>query len=206
MGKSVSRAISKARSIDLDLGCGNNKQKGCVGMDMHDQPGVDIVHDIQNFPWPIEDGACRRIIMSHIFEHIEPKHRFEVMDECWRVIRPDGQLLISCPYGGSLLEYAHPAHYMCPNKVTFQFFDPDYPLWHACSYKKPLPWKIDGLAYVIGGTIEVALSPRKSSTGEPEGIPAAPAKKGSVHIIERPKEKQVTWPAKKTRKPSRRRT
>ena len=31
--------------IQLDIGCGSNKQKGFVGMDKRDIAGVDIVHD-----------------------------------------------------------------------------------------------------------------------------------------------------------------
>ena len=161
---------SKA-AIRLDLGCGQFKQKGFVGLDQYKQTGVDIVHDIQQFPWPVPDNSCFQVLMSHIWEHIEPKYRFEVMDEVWRIIRHDGQLLLSCPYSGSFLEAAHPAHYMCPNEATFQFFDPDFQLWHSCSYKKPLPWKIVRSVFTLNGCIEIILEPRKDKKGKPV-IPA----------------------------------
>lgn len=146
----------------LDVGCGINKQPGYIGMDMINHPCVDIVHDVQEFPWPIDSNSCFQVLMSHLWEHIEPKYRFQVMDEIWRIMRPDGQLLIAAPYAGSWGDAAHPAHYGCPNEATFTFFDPDYPLYKACSYKKPKPWKIIRNEYHMGGNIELILEPRKN--------------------------------------------
>ena len=160
------KLFKKASGVKLDVGCGLFKQKGCIGMDMVKHPCVDIVHDIQEFPWPVPDNICSQVIMSHIWEHIEPKYRFQVMDELWRIIRYDGQLFLAAPYGNSFLANAHPAHYMCPNEATFQFFDPEYQLWHSCSYKKPLPWKIARNDANVIGTIEIILEPRKTKAGD----------------------------------------
>lgn len=159
--------FKKKSGIRLDVGCGINKQKGFIGMDMFKHAKVDIVHDIQKFPWPVPKDVCFQILLSHVWEHIEPKYRFKLMDELWMICRYDGQLLISCPHAGSMLEAAHPAHYMCPNESTFTFFDPDYYLWHACSYKKPLPWKIITIRANITGNIEIIMEPRKNKKGKP---------------------------------------
>ena len=193
--------FDKAKGIKIDVGCGIFKQKGCIGMDIVKHPNVDIKHDVQEFPWPVPDDICTQIIMSHIWEHVEPKYRFQVMDECWRICRHDGQLFIACPYAGSFLEAAHPAHYMCPNEATFQFFDPDYQLWHSCSYKKPLPWKIVRILTALGGTIEIILEPRKDKRGKALPTPERAVIQGSVKLIERKdvEEVHVTMP-KKTRK------
>lgn len=164
----VDKSLFKRRGgVRIDLGCGINKQKGFVGLDMFDHPDVDIVHDLQVFPWPVPDNCCFQVLMSHIFEHIEPKYRFQVIDECWRIVRYDGQLLISCPYANSPGAHAHPAHYMCPNEYAFQFFDPQYPLYHACSYKKPLPWEIVRCSFNMAGNIEVIMEPRKTRKNQP---------------------------------------
>jgi hypothetical protein len=166
MAKYNQELFQKAAGIKLDIGAGLFKQKGFIGLDIMNHPNIDIVHDIQTFPWPVPDNICSQILMSHIWEHIEPKYRFEVMDELWRICRYDGQLFICCPHAGSYLESAHPAHYMCPNVGTFQFFDPDFHFWQACSYKKPLPWKIIRNDVNVTGTIEVILEPRKDSEGK----------------------------------------
>ena len=59
--------------IQLDIGCGGNKQGAdWVGMDLRPLPGVDIVHDVTMFPWPLPDGCAVRAICSHLVEHIPP--------------------------------------------------------------------------------------------------------------------------------------
>ena len=179
------KLFSSAAGVKLDVGCGIFKQKGCLGMDMIRHKNVDIVHDIQCFPWPVPDDVCTFILLSHVFEHVESKHRFALMDELWRICRYDGQLFIACPYAGSFLEAAHPAHYMCPNEATFQFFDPDYQLWHSCSYQKPKPWKIVKNDPMIGGTIEVIMEPRKDRSGKAHPPPDGPVIDGAVRIFER---------------------
>ena len=179
------KLFDKAAGVKLDVGCGIFKQRGCLGMDLVRHPNVDIVHDIQKFPWPVPNDACTFILLSHVYEHIEPKYRFELLDELWRICRHDGQLFIACPYAGSFLEAAHPAHYMCPNEATFQFFDSDYHLWHACSYKKPLPWKIVKNDPALGGTIEVIMEPRKDKSGRALAAPDKPVQYGAVRIFER---------------------
>ena len=156
--------------IRLDVGCGLNKQKGFVGMDVSAKSHADIVHDIQKFPWPIPDSCCFQILMSHVWEHIEPKYRFQVMDECWRIIKHDGQLLIAAPYANSFLAMAHPAHYTCPNEAVFQFFDPGFVLYHTESIKAS-PWKIIRCNFNVNGTIEVIMEPRKDKQGKPDFKP-----------------------------------
>jgi SAM-dependent methyltransferase len=57
----------------IDIGCGANKQgPDWVGMDYRDMPGVDIVHDITMFPYPIPDEAFSLAVTSHVIEHINP--------------------------------------------------------------------------------------------------------------------------------------
>jgi len=155
------KLFESKKGIRLDVGCGISKQKGFVGLDIVRRKGVDIVHDVQKFPWPVPSDCCFQVLMSHLWEHIEPKYRFRLMDELWRICRADGQVLISAPYAGTYLAFAHPAHYGCPNEVTFQFFDPDYELYKITSYKKPKPWKIIRNMPNPVGQLEVILEPRK---------------------------------------------
>lgn len=58
--------------IKLDIGCGANKQDGFVGMDIRELSGVDIVHNIEQFPYPLPDESCSMVIASHVLEHINP--------------------------------------------------------------------------------------------------------------------------------------
>jgi len=87
------------KSIKLDVGCGNNKQPGFIGMDKRKLKGVDIVHDLESFPYPIPDNSCRIITASHLVEHIKPWLMIDFMNELWRIMEPGGQLAFAYPYG-----------------------------------------------------------------------------------------------------------
>ena len=58
--------------IKLDIGCGDNKQVGFVGMDIRELDGVDIVHNIEQFPYPLPDESCSMVVASHVLEHVNP--------------------------------------------------------------------------------------------------------------------------------------
>jgi SAM-dependent methyltransferase len=65
--------LADKAGIQLDIGCGGNKAgPDFVGMDMRDLPGVDIVHNILDFPWPLPDESVIRAVCSHLVEHIPP--------------------------------------------------------------------------------------------------------------------------------------
>jgi predicted SAM-dependent methyltransferase len=105
------KGLCKLRAIvRLDVGCGPNRQPGWIGMDRRPCKGVDIVHDVQVFPWPIPDSSCDQVLMSHLWEHIEPKYRIDVANEVWRIMKSGGQWLISAPYACSPGAQQDPTH------------------------------------------------------------------------------------------------
>ena len=131
----------------LDLGCGEKKKNGWIGLDIRELPGVDIVHDIEETPWPLPDNSCRLIQMSHLWEHIKPFGRvsgeeprtFAVMAEMWRVLAPGGQVWITLPYGWSHGFVQDPTHCNPANEHTWEYWDPSKPLYDVY---KPKPWRI----------------------------------------------------------------
>lgn len=59
--------------IKIDLGCGENKQPGTVGVDFREMNGVDIVQNLSLFPWlNIPSDVADVIYTSHLLEHINP--------------------------------------------------------------------------------------------------------------------------------------
>lgn len=153
-----SSKIDKTKILRLDVGCSTNKQKGWCGMDKRRLPGVDIVHDAQKFPWPLATSSCFQVLLSHLYEHIEPKYRIDLMDEIWRILRPDGQLLLTSPYAFSHGAFQDPTHYPCPTEATFTYFDPDCGLYQVY---KPKPWKLIQNNFRMGGNVEIIMEPRK---------------------------------------------
>jgi SAM-dependent methyltransferase len=148
----------------LDIGCGSNKQEGgFVGLDKLPLEGVDIVHDLEEFPYPLDDESCITIVGSHIVEHIKPWLMIDFMNELWRLLKPDGRLALSMPYGISHGFVQDPTHCNAVNETTWQYFDPDYAGLYC--YYKPKPWKIlQGFpVYQITGNLEVVLEKREDN-------------------------------------------
>jgi SAM-dependent methyltransferase len=153
--KNKKKNVFKSKAgIRLDIGAGNDPQPGFVSMDIRPLKGIDIVHDAQKFPYPIPDNSCVQILLSHLWEHIEPKYRIDLMDELWRIMQPEGQLLLSSPYAGSLGANQDPTHYTCPNEATFMYFDPKYDLYKVY---KPKPWKLRSNQYSMLSNIEIIM-------------------------------------------------
>lgn len=153
----ITKLLASKQGIRLDVGCGSNKQSGFTGMDKRDLPGVDIVHDLEKIPYPIADGFCSIIVGSHIWEHLKPWLTIDIMNEWWRIMKPDGQLALSLPYGWSFGFIQDPTHCNPANEATWQYFDPRFPLYQIY---QPQPWRIaDGYpVWNNNGNMEVLLS------------------------------------------------
>jgi predicted O-methyltransferase YrrM len=138
----------------LDIGCRDRKQPNFVGIDSRKYPGVDIVHPLDKFPYPIKDDSCHTIKCAHVIEHIPPWKVLAFMDEMWRMLMPDGQLAISAPYAGSPGYYQDPTHCTPITERTWQHFDPNFPLYEQY---RPKPWQIKHSVYKPDSNVEAIL-------------------------------------------------
>lgn len=50
--------MKMAGRMMVDLGCGNAKTVGAIGVDNVALPGVDVVHDLLDFPYPFDTGSA----------------------------------------------------------------------------------------------------------------------------------------------------
>lgn len=92
----------------LDLGCGSCKADGAFGMDHKAGEGVDLVHDLNKRPWPIESDFFDRVIASHIVEHVEDVVGF--FSEIHRTARDGAVVEIATPHFSNRSAYADPTH------------------------------------------------------------------------------------------------
>lgn len=63
----------------------------------------------------------------------------DFMDELWRLLKVDGSVAISMPYGVSRGFQQDPTHCNACNEATWQYFDPRFGLYNVY---KPKPWTI----------------------------------------------------------------
>jgi 2-polyprenyl-3-methyl-5-hydroxy-6-metoxy-1,4-benzoquinol methylase len=112
----------------LDVGCGERKKNipnaVIVGVDKFDFPGVDVVHDLNRFPFPFPDNEFDEIICDDVLEHLDDI--IAVMEELWRIGKPGGILKISTPHFSSDNYFTDPTHKHPFSSRSFDFFDSAY--------------------------------------------------------------------------------
>lgn len=108
----------------LDLGCGNQKKKGAIGIDINPHTDADIIHDLNLFPYPFEESTFDEIYADNVIEHLD--NIIKVMEDLHRICKPDGIIIIKVPYFRSRYAYIDPTHKHYFTIESFTYFDPDH--------------------------------------------------------------------------------
>jgi len=116
--------------IRLDVGCGKNCSKGYIGVDMDDTLKVDIVHNLENAPMPIEDGVIDEIYTSHTLEHLSGLGYMHAMNEFWRILKVSGEVKIIVPYFRTKVAVQDPTHRMQFDVDSFKYLDKESSSWN----------------------------------------------------------------------------
>jgi len=102
----------------LDLGCGpHGKKEGSIGLDKRPAPHVDVVHDLNVYPYPFEDNTFERVEMSHIIEHVT--RPLQLMNEVHRISKNGALVRIITPHYSSQLSYGDLEHFHHLGYITF---------------------------------------------------------------------------------------
>jgi len=92
----------------LDVGCGATKISGSLGIDHLNLANVDIIHDLNSFPWPVESNQFDKIIFAHSISHLGDIGR--IMEECNRILKIGGLIEIVAPHYSSDNFNTDPTH------------------------------------------------------------------------------------------------
>lgn len=163
------KPIKFKEKIKLDIGCGEHPHPGFVGIDVqHFDDKRIIQHDLETYPWPLEDESVYLAMASHVVEHID-RHKFgfvKFMNEVWRICAPDAEFMISVPYAGSPGYWQDPTHVNPLTENTWYYFDPlakdiNGNLINFYKFYRPGPWEIRSCAWDQQGFMEVVLVKRR---------------------------------------------
>jgi SAM-dependent methyltransferase len=117
----------------LDVGCGSKKRPGAVGLDISADTDADIVHDLDVFPYPIDDDAFDHIVMQDVIEHVADPMR--VAAELHRILRPGGRLTLRTPHFSSALAYSDPTHRHFYSSTAIRYLaDPGFAHYSAARF------------------------------------------------------------------------
>lgn len=94
----------------LNIGCGNRRLPGWIGLDKVQTPAADIVRDLKR-GLPFEDSSVDEILCDNVLEHIGPVEDFIfVLNEMYRVLKPGAVCTIIVPNAGSQGAWQDPTH------------------------------------------------------------------------------------------------
>lgn len=82
--------------LKLNLGCGNLPRDGWTNLDIRPGPGVDVVHDLDRFPYPFADDTFTEVHADYVLEHMADV--LDTMRELHRVCRNGAVLDIVVPH------------------------------------------------------------------------------------------------------------
>ena len=110
--------MQKDNMKKINLGCGLDIREGYINVDMVPGPGIDVVHDLDKFPYPFKNNEIDVVYASHIIEHLKdlPKS----MAELKRICKPGAKIIIRVPHFSCGLTYNDPTH-----KTFFGYFSFD---------------------------------------------------------------------------------
>lgn len=120
--------------MKIDIGCGSSKKYGFIGIDILDLQGVDIVHDLNAFPYPFNDNEVDEIWMDQVLEHLnEP---IKVIEELHRICKNGASITIGVPYFRSFYATIDPTHKNFFGIYWFAYFDPAHSFCQKYQYSK----------------------------------------------------------------------
>ena len=131
----------------LNLGAGKDIENDYVNHDIANLEGIDIVHDLNKYPWPWKDSEFSEILCMDILEHLDDF--VKAMEEIHRILKKDGEVLIRVPYWNSYCAYADPTHKKGFHELTFRFFDIDSQFYKERDYYSNAKFKIIDEALIL---------------------------------------------------------
>lgn len=107
----------------LDLGCGRHKVEvpgaKVIGLDFFNNKNADVVCDLELGKLPFKDNEFDEVHSIHVLEHIT--NLLPLIDEIWRITKPNGKVFIKTPYFASSLAHSSLDHVRF---FSYTSFDP----------------------------------------------------------------------------------
>jgi SAM-dependent methyltransferase len=143
----MNRESNELQLKRLHLGCGRKIMPGWINVDSVQLSGVDVVHNLSQFPWPFDNESIHAVYMRNVLEHLPDT--IKTMEELYRICRPGANVYIAVPYWNSFESITDPTHIHSFNEYTFEFFDPSHWRCKKRSYYSFARFRIEKIGYRI---------------------------------------------------------
>ena len=103
----------------LNLGCGRDHLPEAINLDVTADTNPDVVHDLNQLPWPFQNNHFREVLAYDVIEHLE--NFIDTMNEIHRVCSDQAVVRITAPHFSCANAFADPTH-----RRLFSYFSMDY--------------------------------------------------------------------------------
>ncbi len=143
--------------MKLYPGAGKHRLEGFHHVDLFPFEGIDIVADITKGLPMVADSSVDYVYSQDFLEHLPPESKIPVMNEIWRVLKPDGVMEHVIPLAGTRNDFGSPSHLSHWHPQQFEHFDVD-------SYRYTVDHEYEGFK---GGFRRVSVEYGAEINGEP---------------------------------------
>lgn len=166
----------------LNLGAGKRAIKGADNHDIIKHSDyINLVWDLNEVDWFKTKGVFEGdyFVKSHksaltdrpynyydviefisVIEHLKITP-IESLDQCWKLIKPNGYLVVKYPYYKSETSFIDPTHRWHLTERSLDYVDPNTQLGKDYDYYTPYKWKIENSGIIKERNVKVILRPIK---------------------------------------------
>jgi hypothetical protein len=85
--------------VKLNLGCGHDYLFEWINVDFYDDSKCDVIHNLEEFPWPWENDSVSEIRIIHTLEHLgaDWKVYIKILQEMYRICEDDALIQVDVP-------------------------------------------------------------------------------------------------------------
>ncbi|MBN1561016.1 methyltransferase domain-containing protein [candidate division KSB1 bacterium] len=116
----LQQRLQQAGEIAIELGCGQAKTNGRIGIDRVDLSSVDIVTDLEHGLAFFPDESVDSVHAYHFLEHVENLQL--LLRDIHRVCKPNGRVLLRVPHFSNPYFYSDYTHRRFFGLYSFEYF------------------------------------------------------------------------------------
>jgi len=106
---------------------GNEAWDDLTTLDINEAHNPDVVHDLEDLDYPFKNNSFDEIHAYEVLEHIGSQGDYEFFfaqfSELWRILKPEGKLIGTCPSRKSVWAWGDPSHKRIIQPEQFIFLD-----------------------------------------------------------------------------------
>ncbi|WNC89639.1 glycosyltransferase family 9 protein [Paraburkholderia sp. FT54] len=86
--------------MKINLGCGSDYRQGWLNVDQWPDARPDLVMNLEEMPWKLDDNCADEILLKHVLEHVGQSGStfLAIIQELYRVCKPDAIIHIEVPH------------------------------------------------------------------------------------------------------------